>query len=61
MLLRTLPAIDRQEQAEQEAKNPLAIFPPHLQELIANKGRIADEVHARARNRDANSAPQGRE
>jgi hypothetical protein len=60
ILLRNLPALGQPENAPKDT-DPIELFPPHLQELINHKRRIAQQAHARTLHSGANSPPEGSE
>jgi len=59
ILLRNLPALSQPESAPQE-RDPIELFPPHLQELIEHKRRLAQQAHARTLRAGASSPPERR-
>jgi hypothetical protein len=60
LLLRTLPAIHHEQNDKaDENTDPLADFPPHLQEMILYKRKIAAEAYAKRQSAQANSQPVG--
>jgi hypothetical protein len=60
ILLRNLPALSQPENVPKDS-DPIELFPPHLQELIEHKRRIAQQAHARTLRTGADSLPERRE